>query len=143
MVIAGKKSQIVEKKCSHPKTISNSHTNVIYMYISCSDLRSKTKEILGFSTFEKFKSIVLEAPEELDNFPGRFRKLYTSTLLVPNFMAIGGRKKIWRPKNILPPRVFTLSNHSKKFKKKFCIFQNASTFLSGRIGRSDLESIKV
>ena len=36
MVPAGKKSQIVEKKCSHPKTISNSHTNVIYMYVSIS-----------------------------------------------------------------------------------------------------------
>ena len=48
----------------------------------------KTKENHRFSCFEKFKSIVLEAPEELDNFPGRFGMLYTSTLLVPNFIAI-------------------------------------------------------
>ena len=44
-------------------------------------------------TFEKFRSIVLGAPEELSNFLGHFGNLYTSTLLVPIFRAIGGRTK--------------------------------------------------
>merc|ERR1712138_11102 len=54
-------------------------------------------------TFEKFKSIVLGAPEELDNFPGHFGKLYTSTLPVTNFMAIDDRTKKRRPKNSTTP----------------------------------------
>ena len=56
-------------------------------------------------------------------------------------MAIGGRKKIWRPKNGHTPLEFVLSPSVENFNKKFTLFQNDLTFLSGEVKCSDLESL--